>query len=217
MLTNLRELIKAQFYKSLQHLLYMLTKSEYAWGTHLKRFSELLESPLKEKIVKQSQEEIHHGRILSGSMQALKVYPRVSRQTKYFVLEETIYIFNADETTGYFSPIKGASKRLQTLRFVLQDRSLEEYDITERLAFAQTVESMACAFYSALSWVAPFPLNAAARAIAQDEIGHKNFLFQELQERVGAFRSLLLCFGWLLRFILISPVAFKEFLFSSEA
>lgn len=198
----------------MRHLVYMLSVSEYAWGAHLKRFSQLLDSPLKEQVLQQGKEELRHGRILSGTMKTLNLYPRVSRQTKFYLCQDNIYVFNKDETSGFTSPVVGRGKKLKTLRFVLGGKSLEEYSTENRLAFAQVVELMAWTFYSFLSWVAPHPLNAAARAIAQDEAGHKSFLFRELLKRVGTFKACLLCMRWFARFLIISPIALKEFLVS---
>lgn len=193
----------------MQRLLYMLSTSEYAWGRHLQEFAEELDSPLKEKILSQSHEEIKHGRILSGQMKFLALYPRVSRQTKSYNVWE-IYVFK-DEKTGYYSQVIGGNQRLATLRFVL-GKPLREYSLSDRLAFAQVVELMGWVFYNVLCRIAPSPLNAAARAIAADEAGHKSYLFEELKSRVGWFRACLLCAKWLLRFTAIAPVALKEFL-----
>lgn len=196
----------------MQHLLYMLSKSEYAWGKHLERFAEELESPLKEQVLEQSREEIKHGRILSSVMKTFRLYPRVARETKSYLLESGIYLFNKDEDSGFYSPIIGGSKRIRTLRFVLQGKPLHEYDLINHLAFAQVVELMGLIFYRLLSLLAPHPLNAAAKAIADDEIEHQSYLFSELRSQIGFFRACLLCAKWLLRFAIIAPVALKEFL-----
>lgn len=196
----------------MQHLLYMLAKSEYAWGKHLERFAVTLRSPLKELVLQQSKEEIKHGRILSGAMKTFRLYPRVARETKTYLLETEIYLFNEDEESGYYSPIIGGSKHLKTLRFVLGDKPLDKYDLLNHLAFAQIVELMGLIFYRLFAYLAPYPLNAAAKAIADDEIGHQAYLFEELRSRIGFPRAMLLCAKWLLRFVIISPIALKEFL-----
>ena len=187
----MRAIVKRKL-KNPESLIKLLMKAEHGWANSLGKLASSLpyeDIVLKFEIWQQADEEHQHGNMLAFLIDA----PRA----------KGISDWAADEKVG------AVASYITPLQKILR-RSLDTYGLEDRLAFAFWVEVAAKNFYLALEQEASDPkIKNVARAIAEDEIGHKSYILEVLIEHMGRWQAFFLLAKWAWKFIAATPEVWR--------
>ncbi len=126
--------------------------------------------------------------------------------------DTTILVFNSEyfvaQPISLFSDenkqlqhVDGISRRYRAAQSLFGGKSAADYDWSDSLSFMAAGELVGGLFYSSIVLVfsSDHPERAIFLKIAEDEVGHSNYLLDALISEVGVIKAYCYFFKWLLR------------------
>jgi hypothetical protein len=160
------------------------------------------------QLERHARQEEGHAKMLWGLIDG-KNRPRQNSDTTILVFDTQYFIvqpvrrFSSDDKQ--LQQLDGISHRYRVAQSLFGGKSASDYGWTDALAFMAAGELISGYLYKSIASIFPdSPEKAIFRKIADDEIGHSDYLLDALILEIGSTRAYCYFFRWLLNLVIAS-------------